>query len=83
MGRHLRRVLDEVLLLRLRRADPAARRHQADLPLPILDAGLAQECWAFWDKNSGKWSWHSPARAAARAAPVGYTRRMPAGCDAF
>jgi hypothetical protein len=33
------------------------RGDQADLPLPILDAGLAQECWAFWDKNAGKWSW--------------------------
>src|SRR5689334_8164391 len=33
------------------------RGDQADLPLPILDAGLAQECWAFWDKNSNKWSW--------------------------
>jgi hypothetical protein len=33
------------------------RGDQADLPLPILDAGLAQECWAFWDKSSRKWSW--------------------------
>jgi hypothetical protein len=33
------------------------RGDQADLPLPILDAGLAQECWAFWDKSAGKWSW--------------------------
>jgi hypothetical protein len=33
------------------------RGDQADLPLPILDAGLAQECWAFWDKKTGKWSW--------------------------
>jgi len=33
------------------------RGDQADLPLPILDAGLAHECWAFWDKSSGKWSW--------------------------
>jgi len=33
------------------------RGDQADLPLPILDAGIAQECWAFWDKSAGKWSW--------------------------
>jgi hypothetical protein len=33
------------------------RGDQADLPLQILDAGLAQECWAFWDKKAGKWSW--------------------------
>jgi hypothetical protein len=33
------------------------RGDQADLPLPLLDAGLAQECWAFWDKGTQKWSW--------------------------
>ena len=33
------------------------RGDQSDLPLAFLDAGVAQECWAFWDKGTGRWSW--------------------------
>jgi hypothetical protein len=29
----------------------------SDLPLPFLDNGLAQECWAFWEDESKQWSW--------------------------
>lgn len=31
--------------------------NQSDLPLPFLDSGLAQECWAWWDSRSQQWSW--------------------------
>jgi hypothetical protein len=34
------------------------RGSQSDLPLPFLDNGIAQECWAFWDSGSRKWSWN-------------------------
>ena len=33
------------------------RGSQSDLPLVLLDRGIAQECWALWDKNGGQWSW--------------------------
>jgi len=33
------------------------RGDQSDLPLPFLDNGLAQECWAAWDSRSHQWSW--------------------------
>jgi len=33
------------------------RGSQSDLPLPFLDNGVAQECWAFWDSRSHQWSW--------------------------
>jgi hypothetical protein len=33
------------------------RGSQSDLPLAFLDRGIAQECWALWEKNSGEWSW--------------------------
>jgi len=33
------------------------RGDQSDLPLPFLDNGIAQECWAFWDSSSRQWSW--------------------------
>ena len=33
------------------------RGDQSDLPLPFLDNGLAQECWAFWDESRREWSW--------------------------
>src|SRR6266566_10089054 len=33
------------------------RGSQSDLPLAFLDAGVAQECWALWDKNTQRWSW--------------------------
>ncbi len=30
---------------------------ESDLPAAFLDAGLAQECWALWDRGSRSWSW--------------------------
>jgi hypothetical protein len=33
------------------------RGDQSDLPLAFLDQGIAQECWAFWDKSNNQWSW--------------------------
>ena len=33
------------------------RGSQSDLPLVLLDRGIAQECWALWDKNGDQWSW--------------------------
>ena len=33
------------------------RGDQSDLPLAFLDKGIAQECWAFWDKRNHQWSW--------------------------
>jgi len=33
------------------------RGDQSDLPLAFLDKGIAQECWAFWDKSHHEWSW--------------------------
>jgi hypothetical protein len=33
------------------------RGDQSDLPLAFLDKGIAQECWAFWDKSTHQWSW--------------------------
>jgi hypothetical protein len=33
------------------------RGDQSDLPLPFLDNGLAQECWAVWDSRSYQWLW--------------------------
>ena len=33
------------------------RGDQSDLPLAFLDQGIAQECWALWDKSKNQWSW--------------------------
>ena len=33
------------------------RGDQSDLPLAFLDQGIAQECWALWDKSNNQWSW--------------------------
>jgi hypothetical protein len=33
------------------------RGSQSDLPLPFLDNGIAQECWAFRDSRTHQWSW--------------------------
>jgi hypothetical protein len=33
------------------------RGDQSDLPLAFLDKGIAQECWAFWDKSQHQSSW--------------------------
>ena len=29
----------------------------SELPLWILDAGLGQECWAFWEQSTSRWDW--------------------------
>lgn len=29
----------------------------SNLPLELMANGLAQECWALWDKATNKWSW--------------------------
>ncbi len=28
-----------------------------DMPIWVLDAGLAPECWAFWDEEAKSWGW--------------------------
>lgn len=28
-----------------------------DMPFFVLDAGLAPECWAFWDEEAKTWGW--------------------------
>ncbi len=28
-----------------------------DMPFFVLDAGLAPECWAFWDEEAKAWGW--------------------------
>jgi hypothetical protein len=33
------------------------RGDYADLPAEILDAGISQDCWAFWEASSRTWSW--------------------------
>ena len=30
---------------------------QTDMPLWVLDAGLATDCWALWDEEAKAWSW--------------------------
>ena len=27
------------------------------LPTEFLDQGIGQECWAFWEAESGRWDW--------------------------
>ena len=29
----------------------------SDLPMWVLDSGLGQECWAFWETESSSWGW--------------------------
>ena len=33
------------------------RGRDSNLPIELTANGLAQECWALWDKAAGKWSW--------------------------
>jgi hypothetical protein len=33
------------------------RGRESNLPIELMDNGLAQECWANWDKNAKRWSW--------------------------
>jgi hypothetical protein len=38
-----------------RQIRPSGR--DSNLPIPLTGNGLAQECWALWDKAAGRWSW--------------------------
>jgi hypothetical protein len=29
----------------------------SNLPIELLDNGLSQDCWAFWDPATRRWSW--------------------------
>jgi hypothetical protein len=29
----------------------------SNLPLELTDNGLAQDCWAMWDRTAKRWSW--------------------------
>lgn len=35
----------------------APRGRDSNLPLELTSNGLAQECWAFWDRGAGAWTW--------------------------
>lgn len=34
-----------------------SRGRNSNLPLELTDNGLAQDCWALWDKEAKRWSW--------------------------
>jgi hypothetical protein len=29
----------------------------SNLPVELMSNGLSQDCWAFWEKESSRWSW--------------------------
>ena len=31
--------------------------HESNLPLELISTGLAQDCWAAWNKTTNKWEW--------------------------
>jgi hypothetical protein len=33
------------------------RLRESNLPIQLTSNGLAQECWAMWDRATGRWSW--------------------------
>jgi hypothetical protein len=33
------------------------RGRESNLPIELIDNGLGQECWAFWNKAANRWSW--------------------------
>jgi hypothetical protein len=33
------------------------RGRDSNLPIELTDNGLAQDCWALWDKAAKRWSW--------------------------
>jgi hypothetical protein len=35
----------------------SARGQDSNLPIELTSNGLAQDCWALWDKAARKWSW--------------------------
>jgi hypothetical protein len=32
-------------------------RNESNLPLELIATGLAQDCWAVWNKTTKKWEW--------------------------
>jgi hypothetical protein len=32
-------------------------RYESNLPLELISTGLAQDCWAVWNKTTKKWEW--------------------------
>jgi hypothetical protein len=32
-------------------------RYESNLPLELISTGLAQDCWAVWNKTTNKWEW--------------------------
>ncbi len=32
-------------------------RYESNLPLELISTGLAQDCWAAWNKTTNKWEW--------------------------
>jgi hypothetical protein len=32
-------------------------RLESNLPLELISTGLAQDCWALWNKSAKKWEW--------------------------
>lgn len=32
-------------------------RGQSNLPFELLSNGLSQDCWAYWNASTSKWSW--------------------------
>ena len=32
-------------------------RVESNLPLELISTGLAQDCWALWNKTAKKWEW--------------------------
>ena len=36
---------------------PSPSGRESHLPIELMDNGLAQDCWAFWEKDAKKWSW--------------------------
>ena len=34
-----------------------SRGRESNLPIELIDNGLGQECWAFWDPATKQWGW--------------------------
>jgi hypothetical protein len=34
-----------------------AKGRESSLPIELIDNGLGQECWAFWQQTEKRWSW--------------------------
>ncbi len=33
------------------------RGRESNLPIELLDNGVSQDCWAFWESEAKRWSW--------------------------